>query len=623
MACFKKWKVAVKIKNLFCALAPIALLTLAIPVDAQITRGDRGNNLFHGSVTGKTKFFGRKGEDQVNYEGSITAYGFELRRSGRVRVHKPHGKFDVLDNIERVGFGGRVYTLEEIFYPISSELNVVVFRGTRKLDIFNGIESGEAYYYGGKRHDRVYYEGYSSQYSFTGDGDGIISVVKPSGDVDRLNSIEAVRFLEEPRAKNILDLVADSIDDKPEETSPDEDEGDVTPPAAPEGSDTADPTVDPEMEVVPESDPMTDDGADIPSTPPSDPNQLFHYGQAVTLAGANLAWSDNSRFSSDFGAGDGFGNADTNLIGFQAKFDEISRNGGNSARIWLHTTAQISPHIDPNGQTIALSRELSNQQVVDQMREVLDSAWDRGVLVTFSLFSFDMLCDHYQNDFGYTGSMLRNRIALTSGRQDYFDNALTPIVNGLKDHPALFAYEILNEPEGAYPDRQFCDTSFPITQVDAALFVNEAAALIHGLDANVKVTTSTHTDLFADFTNETLTSLDGANPDGILDFYELHWYEGWGRDPFTTPKADYNLDKPIIIGEFATYQALGTSSNPSEDAISAILSNGYAGAWPWSLATTDNPTAIGATINKAQQPPIDKTAIEICIRDQSPDCYKQ
>jgi len=305
------------------------------------------------------------------------------------------------------------------------------------------------------------------------------------------------------------------------------------------------------------------------------------------------------------------------------KFDEIARNGGNSARIWVHTTAQVSPNIQTNGRTVGLSRELTNEQVVDQMIEVLDSAWDRGILVTYSLFSFDMLCDAYQNDFGYTGTMVRNRRMIRSWRQDYFDNALTPIVRGLKDHPALFAYEIFNEPEGVYTGRQFCETEVPINQSSASIFVNEAAAVIHELDANVKVTTSTHTDLFNDFSNETLTSLENAKPEGVLDFYELHWYRGWGRDPYTTLKSDYNLDRPIIIGEFDLNESLGTSSNPSRDAISTILENGYAGAWPWSLATTDEPFAIGATINAAQQTPINKVAVETCIREQSPECYNQ
>ncbi len=561
-----------------------AILTTSISADAQTFNGDAQDNTFSDVVGESNTYFGRGGYDHVIFEGSVANYGF-FRTSHRVvQVWNRNRKRDILDKVEGVSFTqqGQIIDLKDIFAPLAGELNVRVFYGAETDDIYRGFSSHRAFFSGNGGVDRVNYPHKAEQYSFEEQADGMVLVTKPNGDVDRLNSIEILFFIGENAAYDIDDLLHDPVED-----------------------------IDIEEEA-----PEDSDGAE-------DPNKLYHFGEAVNLVGANIAWSTNSRFSSDFGRSDGFRNPNTNLIDFQAKFDEIARNGGNSARIWLHTTAQISPHIEPNGQTVGLSRELSNRQVVDQMKLVLDSAWDRGILVTFSLFSFDMVCDRYQREFGYTGSMFRNHEMLTTQRQAYFDTALTPMVAGLKDHPALFAYEIFNEPEGMYETYMFCDTEFPIIHEDAVRFVNEAAALIHGLDSNVKVTTSTHTELYNDFTNETLTSLDGAKPEGILDFLELHWYEGWAKDPYTTPKTDYDLDIPIIIGEYAVYQARGTSDNPSEDSISDILANGFAGAWPWSLATVDNASDILAAINAAQQTPIDKQAIELCIRDKSPSCYKR
>lgn len=568
MSCFSKFNVHAKLGRSVAAVVVGAVLTLSVSANAMSISGTRQSDVLNGTALGNQKFNGRNGFDRIEYPVSTQPYRFERVSLKDIRATKGGTGIDNLRNIEAVSFGenGDIFDFNRIFSPLVNGKNIVIYQGAEISEVFPGFLIGNGLYSGDDGVDKVEYEGLPDQYTFKlQDDGGSVNVIKPNGDVDQLLSIERISFGRNGIDYNIEDL--------------------------------------------------------LPAARVVDPNQLFHFGEPVSLVGANIPWSDDSRFSSDFGRSDGFGNPDTNLIGFQAKFDEIVQNGGNSARIWLHTTAQITPNIDIKSRTVGLSRELTNQQVIAQLEAVLDSAWDRGILVTFSLFSFDMLCDHYENDFGYTGSMVRNRRMLKFKPELYFDNALTPMVNGLKDHPALFAYEIFNEPEGAYSERVFCETSQPLNKYIAARFVNNAAAVIHALDPNVKVTTSTHTDLVNDFSNATLLSLDGANPAGTLDFYELHWYAGWGKDPFTTPVSSYNLDRPIIIGEFDVEQAAAVSSMQSEDAISVVLGNGYSGAWPWSLATLDDAQPIREAISEAQVTPIDKVAIETCIRDKTSDCY--
>jgi len=202
----------VKIKSTFFAIGGLALLMIAFPVNAQVFLGDSEDNLFQGSATGHDRFFGRRGEDLISYDGMITSYGFELRSSGRIRVHKSNGDFDVLDDIERVKFEGEVYELNEILSVIGFQTGVIIYHGTTGLDSFQGDTTGEACYYGDRRYDRVFYEGVLQQYSFTELPDGTVSVIKPSGDVDILNSIEAVRFDEETQARDIEDLTAQATD---------------------------------------------------------------------------------------------------------------------------------------------------------------------------------------------------------------------------------------------------------------------------------------------------------------------------------------------------------------------------------------------------------------------------
>ena len=51
--------------------------------------------------------------------------------------------------------------------------------------------------------------------------------------------------------------------------------------------------------------------------------------------------------------------------------------------------------------------------------------------------------------------------------QSYLDNALIPMVQGLSDHPALAAWEVINEPEGATQLGQTDpDPCFDLTHLD-------------------------------------------------------------------------------------------------------------------------------------------------------------
>ena len=363
--------------------------------------------------------------------------------------------------------------------------------------------------------------------------------------------------------------------------------------------------------------------------------QLEHFGEPITLIGANIPWSSNAGFSADFGWYNPL-----NIEAYRNHFSRLENVGANSARVWLHTTAQVTPDIDPSGTVLSLSHISSDEVVIDQLRSVLDEAWARGIVVNYSLFSFDMFCDSFGDDFGYNNylDIERHKIMVEENYQSYIDNALKPIVNGLKDHPGLFAYEIFNEPEGAIRDMtdagHFCSDeanvpgdglSFPLSLAGAQRFVNRTAAAIHEIDPNVKVTTSTHTDFFESFNNETLISQPGANQNGTLDFYELHHYPFYENPPYITSVDIYEADRPIIIGEYdlADVRQESRFQTDRTGSLSAIINQGYVGAWPWSLLN-DNLGQIDATIlNLASDTAIDRAAVEACIETRDRSCYKQ
>jgi|GEM_PF-3709781 len=538
----------------------------------QTYNGTAQNDSFPGSKTGEANYNGGAGYDTIDYEGVVSDYGFKPQTNGRLRVYKDDGGYDLLDNMEGAWFidQAKFYEFGDILALSGSNTNVTVYEGTEATDAYFGYLSGEYDVFARGGYDTVDYEGNSTDYEFSVRTDGTVIVTKPNGETDELTSVDGAWFIAEERFYEFDELY------------------------------DAQPTI---------------------------AAQLTHFGEPITLVGANVAWSDdgNDWYGKDIGDANPDGTPRTNITAWEAYFDAIEDAGGNSARVWLHTYADQTPNIDFYGSqpgfVSGLSRELTDAQVVGQMEDILDAAWERGVVVTFSLFSFDMLCDT---------PLAPKKAVLETQTASYLDNALEPMVVGLKDHPGLFAWEVFNEAEGMTTDYIFCSGASESVSYDTIrLFINRVATRIHALDKNVKVTSSSHTELYDEFSNASILSTPGSDPSGTVDFYSLHWYDtGWTDDPFSKSADSYNADKPVTIGEYALDDYQFPAANQT-DTLVTILDNGYAGAWPWSLSTlltrdgdfSDISAAIDAA--SAYSPQIDKTAIEACIQNKPTSCYRQ
>ena len=351
---------------------------------------------------------------------------------------------------------------------------------------------------------------------------------------------------------------------------------------------------------------------------------LSHFGQPVFLNGANIAWVN---FGFDVGQ------LDSTPDQLQNEFQKLAAYGGNSARWWLHASGWFSPDIGLDGFVRGISPNtqngVSDQDMIEQVRDVLDAAWEEGILLTISLFSYDIACSETNNINGsvYRGSRFNGMLNIYY--QSYIDNVLTPLVTELRDHPALFAWEIFNEADGMSTGNNFFNDNCPLgsyPQSNEVLqrFVNLAAARIHAIDPNVKVTTSvSQTALLEQYTNNVLTAPESADPTGTLDFYQAHWYWLFGHpsNPYQITAQDRGLDKPIVMGEFGpgTEPASGTAE---EDLNAALFEQGYAGAWLWDINGLPD-IVVERVVSGAisYSPPIDKTAIEACINSRSEDCY--
>lgn len=299
------------------------------------------------------------------------------------------------------------------------------------------------------------------------------------------------------------------------------------------------------------------------------------------LLGFNTPWND---FGHDFG-----GRAENKAF-WEKAFDDAADMGLNAMRVWIHCDGRGSPIWDLETDTpIAFPENFERD-----FGEMLDMAAEHGIAVMPCFWSFDLVVNRV-DEHGPSAGVHKRFVQTPSLIKAYTDNLLTPLVLRFDSHPALYAWEICNEPE-------WIAENHDIPEDDVIRFVGLQAAAIQRIAEKPVTNGSAGIKWHANppigkrnwWDDETMIQVSGDS-DATLDFYQIHSY-GWmlpaKHDPYAITADMLNLGKPVMIGETGAIGMVppkdsGLATITAEDTILIAKKNGYFGHYFWSFSGHD------------------------------------
>lgn len=294
-------------------------------------------------------------------------------------------------------------------------------------------------------------------------------------------------------------------------------------------------------------------------------------GEKIFLSGYNLAWIN---FAGDVG------DAPLNATAFRAAMKATADSGGNTMRVWLSTNGSKDPVFGADGLVTGLG-----SSTIANVQQMLAIARENKMLLMPVLLTHNFM----QNQAGVNLDNNRKLLTTDAGLKAYIDKAVVPLVTAIGKDPNLVCWEIANEAEGMVEGVGW--TSQKIAKADVQKFTNRMAGAIRRAVPGVLVSTGTVQASYLNWYTDAALIAAGGDADGIMDFYQVHYY-GWngtGNSPFRKGAAAWGVDKPLVVGEFASssWSPSTPSSSTMQDAemVDTLLENlykgGYAGGLFW------------------------------------------
>ncbi|RPI53984.1 MAG: hypothetical protein EHM55_12185 [Acidobacteria bacterium] len=279
------------------------------------------------------------------------------------------------------------------------------------------------------------------------------------------------------------------------------------------------------------------------------------------LIGANIPWL---HYGGDFGANvwrpEGGIWQPAERAQLDAAFARLAASGVQWGRWFLFCDGRAGIRFGDEGQPQGL-----DEFVIRDVETALEIAQRHGIRIMFVLLDF-LWCDAARALRGVQMGGRAQLLDTPAERQALLDVVFRPVLERYGHEPAIFAWDIINEPEWI--------KTLKHGSIDA--FLSETVSLIRS--------STTHPVTVG---SAGLRWRDRYAALG-LDFYQVHWYDSLKHQPsLETPVSRLGFDRPVLLGEFPTK---GSRRTP-DDIVATARTAGYSGAFYWSALSDDDCSA--------------------------------
>ena len=314
----------------------------------------------------------------------------------------------------------------------------------------------------------------------------------------------------------------------------------------------------------------------MPAVPPPAPSTGF-------LAGVNYPWirTEDLRqnYGADFGETRQGGRAGVvrHAATVRAHFAAIAGLGLRVVRWFVFCDGRGGITFDDEGVPAGPAPGF-----FEDLDAALALAHEQGLLLNLVLLDFLWLRD--EKIPGNLAPRLRRRlIATADGRRALIERVFIPAFRRAAGHPALFAWEAMNEPEFGIRemDGPFHRAPHGVPLREFRMFCRAVGEAVHEHGMARFTLGTTRVRYLPVWEAEELG----------LDFLQLHPYADFlaakrDRGVYGRSFADLGLRKPLVVGEIPA-RGYDGGAPATADYLDFLLEAGYAGGWIWSYNAGD------------------------------------